>query len=78
MKKLMIAIAMMMSTATMAQDVKLPKPDMKQEAMTVVEALQTRHSVRSYMDKDLTMQQISNICWAACGQSRGEKFITAK
>ncbi len=77
MKKLMIAIAMMMSTATMAQDVKLPKPDMKQEAMTVVEALQTRHSVRSYMDKDLTMQQISNICWAACGQSRGEKFITA-
>ncbi len=77
MKKLMIATAIMMSATTMAQDVKLPQPDMKQKSMTVVEALQTRHSVRSYMDKDLTMQQISNICWAACGQSRGDKFITA-
>ncbi len=63
--------------AATAQDVKLPKPDLTQKSMTVVEALQTRHSVRSYTNKDLTMQQISNVCWAACGQSRGEKFITA-
>ncbi len=43
----------------------------------MVEALRTRHSVRSYADTPLTEQQISNVCWAACGRTRGGKFITA-
>lgn len=60
-----------------AQDIKLPAPDLNRNSSTVIEALNTRHSVRSFADTELTTQQISDICWAACGLSRDDKHITA-
>lgn len=77
MKKLIFATLLMTASTAFAQDIKLPAPDMKQKSLSVVESLRTRHSVRSYADTPLTEQQISNVCWAACGQTRGGKFITA-
>ncbi len=64
-------------TNCMAQDIKLPAPDMKQNSMSVVEALATRHSVREYSSRQLTNQELSNLCWAACGVSRDADHRTA-
>ncbi len=74
----LITITLLMGTMTIsAQDIKLPAPELTQKSLTTVEALATRHSVREYSDKELTVQDISNLCWAACGQSRDEEHITA-
>ncbi len=77
MKKLFIAAMLMATTAVSAQQpVELPKVDMNEGAMPLTEALMTRHSVRSYARKQLTLQQIGNVCWAACGQQRDDKHVT--
>lgn len=62
MKKLsFLVVLVMISLSALAQTtVKLPAPD-KQVAMTLYEALQTRHSVRSYQNKDVTMPR-----WLRC------------
>ena len=71
----MAALAAM--TVAGAQDINLPAPDFGQQSTSTIEALKTRHSVRSYSNKELTDQQLSNLCWAACGQSRDAQHITA-
>ena len=75
------AILSIMALATMvlanAQDINLPSPDFSQQSTSTIEALKTRHSVRSFSNKELTNQQLSNLCWAACGQSRDAQHITA-
>lgn len=79
MKKNILALTLALFTSTaFAQDIKLPEPDMKQQSMTVVEALKTRHSVRNFdASKELTNQELSNLCWAACGVSRDAEHRTA-
>ena len=61
-----------------AQDISLPAPDLSEKSMSVVEALKTRHSVREFdATKELSNQQISNLCWAAFGKSRDDNHRTA-
>ena len=77
-KTILAALAAAFSlTNCTAQDIKLPAPDMKQNSMSVVEALATRHSVREYSSRQLTNQELSNLCWAACGVSRDADHRTA-
>ena len=45
--------------------VKLPSPDFTD--VSIEECMERRRSVRSYKDKELSLQQISNILWAAQG-----------
>ncbi len=76
--KHLILIAMLMGTmAVNAQDIQLPSPDMKQNSMSMIETLAKRHSVREFANKELSVQELSNLCWAACGQSRDDEHITA-
>lgn len=78
MKKILLSIASVAAVAvTNAQDINLPAPDFSQQSTSTIEALKTRHSVRSFTNKELTNQQLSNLCWAACGQSRDAQHITA-
>lgn len=79
MKKNILTLSLALFTSTaFAQDIKLPEPDMKQQSMTVVEALKTRHSVRNFdAAKELTNQELSNLCWAACGVARDANHRTA-
>ena len=78
MKKILLSIASVAAVAmTNAQDINLPAPDFSQSSTSTIEALKTRHSVRSFTNKELTDQQLSNLCWAACGQSRDAQHITA-
>lgn len=78
MKKAVFAtLAMVATMGCKAQDIKLPEPDLKQHSMSVVEALATRHSVREYSSRELSEQELSNLCWAACGVSRDADHRTA-
>jgi len=60
-----------------AQDIKLPNPDMKAKASTVIDALAKRHSTREFASTPLSKQELSNLCWAACGVARDENHRTA-
>lgn len=78
MKKILLtAVSAIMAASSMAQDIKLPAADMKKKTQSVVEALATRHSVREYAAKELNNQELSNLCWAACGVSRDDAHRTA-
>jgi len=77
MKNLIVALSLCSAMAANAQDIKLPKPDMKAKSTSVIEALSTRHSVREYATTDLTNQELSNLCWAACGVARDDNHRTA-
>lgn len=75
------AIAALMSVGAMAQDkIELPTPqfDEKSQKVTLVETLWKRQSERQYAETDLSLQELSNVLWAACGVNRPEsKRITA-
>lgn len=67
-----------MSVGMMAQDViQLPAPD-KHVDMSLYTALQRRHSVRTYQQREVTDATLVQVLWAACGYNReAEKKITA-
>ena len=71
MKKLMILSAAfgLMGSAAMAQTVELPTPQID-NSITLYQALKDRHSVRSYSNKSLDNQTLSNILWVAYGANR--------
>ena len=79
MKKILLTLTLaLIASTSFAQDIKLPVPNMKQQSLSVVEALQTRHSVRDFdAAKELTDQELSNLCWAACGVARDDNHRTA-
>lgn len=78
MKKAILSILPLVAmTMANAQDINLPAPDFSQQSSSTIEALRTRHSVRNYSNQELTDQQLSNLCWASCGQSRDDQHITA-
>jgi len=53
-------------TATEQPAITLPAPDLEGK-VTVEQALKQRRSVRSYADEPLTLQQVSQLLWAAQG-----------
>lgn len=55
-----------------AQDITLPAPD-KTGGKPLMQALNERKSIRSYQDKALTLQQLSDLLWAANGFNRDDK-----
>ena len=66
------------ATSCNAQDnIQLPKPSMDNN-VTLMQALQNRHSTREYADKQIPDDVLSTVLWAACGINRpGEGKITA-
>ncbi len=77
-KNILLLSLLLMGTSAFAQQIiNLPKPNMKAQSMSVVEALQTRHSVREYAATPLSQQELSDLCWAACGMSRDKEHRTA-
>ena len=70
-------MTVMASLSMQAQDIKLPAPNVNRSTMSVMQALNTRHSVRDYSSKELSQQELSDLCWAACGKSRDDDHRTA-
>ena len=60
-----------MTLMASAQDIQLPKPLMENK-VTLMEALQNRHSSREYSEKQITDSELSTVLWAACGINRPE------
>lgn len=79
MKKNFSTLALVLcATAASAQDITLPAPNTSQQSTSVVEALKTRHSVRDFdSSKTLSDQQLSDLCWAACGMTRDDNHRTS-
>jgi SagB-type dehydrogenase family enzyme len=53
------------------KEIRLPPPKTK-SAVSLEEAIAKRHSIRSFSNKDLTEEQISQLLWAAQGITSGE------
>lgn len=75
--KKMIAAALALGCMTLAEaqnlkEVKLPAPDLTR-GTNVMQALSVRESVRECADKDLSMQDLSDVIWAANGINRRQE-----
>lgn len=77
MKGLFLILSLAFFASVSAQDIKLPAPDVKKSSKSMVETLSTRHSVRTYSSQKLSVSELSDLCWAACGVSRDENHRTA-
>ncbi|MFW6326826.1 MAG: SagB/ThcOx family dehydrogenase [Bacteroidota bacterium] len=72
MKKILTIITIAVLTSTqvvISQTIDLPAPE-KNGGMPLMEALSERSSSRDFSSKDLSKQQLSNLCWAAWGYNR--------
>src|SRR6056297_1158064 len=63
------------ANAQVIETIQLPAVQ-KTGGMSLMEALQNRQSQRSYSNKDLTDQQLSNLLWAAYGINRPNGYRT--
>ena len=59
----------LISNSVMAIDIKLPTPD-KTNKMSLIDALEKRHSDHEFSDKDIDNETLSTILWAAYGVNR--------
>ncbi|GHV72217.1 hypothetical protein FACS1894201_00220 [Bacteroidia bacterium] len=64
------------AVSLMAQDITLPQPQ-KNGGKPLMEALNNRKTERSYSAKELSLQQLSNLLWAASGINREDGRMTA-
>ncbi len=77
-KNILSASMLTLCTTGMAQEVvALPDPEVCGKSLSMTETLNSRHSVREYSDTPLSDQELSNLCWAACGVSRDKDHRTA-
>ena len=76
MKKVLFSLLAFSFLFTLAADIRLPAPQ-KKGGMSLMEALNSRKTIRKYQDKELSLQQISNLLWAACGVNRPDGKRTA-
>lgn len=69
---------LIVATSCKAQDnIQLQKPSMDNK-VTLMQALQNRHSTREYTDKQILDDVLSTVLWSACGINRpSEGKITA-
>jgi SagB-type dehydrogenase family enzyme len=77
MKKILSLLALGLAITVQAQNVTLPRPNQKATSTSMVETLAQRHSVREFASTPLSLQELSNLCWAACGMSRDDNHRTA-
>ena len=78
MKKLLLsllALITMIGTANAQESISLPQPEVQKLSMSLGDALKQRRSYRDMSDKDVDLQTVSTILWAACGTATGK--ITA-
>jgi nitroreductase len=62
----------LLSFFVQAQDINLPQP-VRTGGMPLMEALNNRESARSFIDKPIDLQTLSDLLWAAWGYNRENK-----
>jgi SagB-type dehydrogenase family enzyme len=76
MRKIVFVIALFIGFGATAQNIKLPAPN-RTGGMPLMEALNSRQTVRSFKTDELTHQQLSDLLWAAWGINRESGKRTA-
>ena len=76
MKKIILVAALAAVGTGMAETIKLPPPD-TDSGVSVVKALQARHSERAFSGKDIPAEMLSGVLWAANGFNRPDKRTNA-
>lgn len=77
MKSMMAIVLGLAATAVWgAETIKLPAPD-NDSGVTVVQALKARHSERTFSDRDIPLETLSGVLWAANGFNRPNKRTNA-
>lgn len=71
------ALVMMACIDCQAQVTKLPNPDMGRTTVSVMEMFRNRHSTREYSQKDINLQDLGDLLWAAQGVNRDNGNLTA-
>ena len=59
------------------ETIKLAQPDFNAKGLTVIQALKNRKSDRAFADRELSLQHLSEVLWAAGGINRPEGGRTA-
>lgn len=69
-KVILFVLALTAMSSVQAQEViSLPQPEVNKLSMTLGQALLQRRSERQYTDKEISLQTLSTLLWAACGVS---------
>ena len=76
MKKMSFLAAIVAAGGLSAADIELPKPE-TQGGMPLQEALQSRRTGRSFSDRALSREVLSNLLWSAIGVNRDDGRRTA-
>lgn len=63
-------IASINSITAADKTVKLPTPNMARTTVSVMQAFASRHSTREYSSRDLSLNDLSDLLWAADGYNR--------
>ena len=73
---LSVVLGLAVAGAFGAETIKLPAPD-ADSGVTVMQVLKARHSERAFSDKDVPMDVLSGVLWAANGFNRPDKRTNA-
>ena len=71
---LLVALGLAVTGVLGAETIKLPAPD-ADSGVTVMQALKARHSERAFSDKDVPMDVLSGVLWAANGFNRPDTTV---
>ena len=71
-----IVFAVALAATGAVETIKLPPPE-KDSGATVMQALKARHSERAYSGKEIPMETLSGVLWAANGFNRPDKRTNA-
>jgi len=70
-----LILIMLGISMTNAQEIKFPEPD-REGGMPLMQTLNKRHTSRQFSSRELPVELMGNLFWAACGTTR-EKYRTA-
>jgi len=73
---LFLSLAFPVHGEDVMKEINLPAPSLKGD-MSLEETLQTRRSIRNYSEKELSLEQISQILWSAQGITNQRGFRTS-
>ena len=71
---LLLSVAMLFSVNVSAQDISLPAPK-KTGGKPLFDAISERQSTKAYSEKEVPLQELSNILWSAYGFNREDKRV---
>ena len=76
MKNVVLTAALAAVSMGVAETIKLPPPD-KDPGVSVVQALKARHSERAFSAKEVPLETLAGVLWAANGFNRPDKRTNA-